>query len=70
VTRIRSHHGNVIAADFRPHTASDLTVTIKTETLYADGLVMLTRTTASFADKPILVTHFAGDLATGHLVQL
>jgi hypothetical protein len=68
MTRIRSQHGNVISADFRPQ--SELTITIKSEVLYADGRVMLTRTTASFAGKPFMVAHFAGDLSTGHVIQL
>jgi hypothetical protein len=70
VSRILSQHDNVIAADFRPRTSLDITVTFKTETLYADGTVMLLRTTASIGDKPFLVTHILGDLATGAIVQL
>jgi hypothetical protein len=68
--RILSQHGNVIAADFRPRTSLDLTITIKSETLYADGLIMLTRTTAYFGDKPFMVTHFAGDLSTGKVISI
>jgi hypothetical protein len=70
MSRIRSQHGNVISADFRPRTSLDLTVTVKAETLYTDGLVVLTRATAYFADKPIVTIHTLGDLATGHTVQL
>lgn len=68
--RIRSQHGNVIAADFRPRPSLDITVTFKSETLYHDGAVMLTRTTTFLGDKPLGVMHFAADLATGHVVQL
>lgn len=69
MSRIRSQHGNVISADFRPAIA-DLSVTIENETLYADGMVVLIRTTASFAGRAVEVVHTLGDLATGRIVQL
>lgn len=68
--RILSHHGNVIAADFRPRASLELTITFKSETLYCDGSVMLLRTTALFCDRPLAVVHHLGDLATGAVVQL
>lgn len=67
--RILSQHGNVIAAEFRPRSL-ELDVTFQSETLFQDSAVMLLRTTASLEGKPILVTHFLGDLATGLVVQL
>lgn len=66
--RILSQHGNVIAADFRQQ-PPELTVTLTSKTLYCDGHVILTRTTASMGGKPIAVMHFAGNLATGQLVN-
>lgn len=67
--RIRSLHGNVISADFRPRPAPDLTVTLASEVLYCDGRVILTRATASFAGTEAAV-HLLGDLATGHVTTL
>lgn len=70
MSRILSQHGNVIAADFKPRASLDLTVNIKAETLYCDGLAVLLRTVASFEGKPIAVIHFLSDLTTGRVVQL
>lgn len=70
MTRILSQQGNVIAADFRPSTSTSITVTLETETLYADDKIALVRTTGSIDGKPVLMTHILGDLATGHIVQL
>ncbi len=68
--RIRSQHGNVIAADFRPHATLDASVEIRNEVLYRDDRVMLTRLTALLGGKPSYVTHFLGDLETGALINL
>jgi hypothetical protein len=68
--RILAQHGNVIAADFRPNTSHDLTIKIKSEILYHDRAVMLTRTTATFEGNQFMTVHFLGDLATGRIVQL
>lgn len=69
--RILSQHNNVIAADFRPSTSRDLTIHVKSEVLYSDELVILTRTTAELGGKPLSAPlHFLGDFATGHIVQL
>lgn len=70
MNRILSQHGNVIAADFRPDRLADLTVTFTSETLYCDDHVILTRITATMGGKPIIVLHFAGDLATGKSTNL
>jgi hypothetical protein len=70
MSRIISQHGNVISADFSAKPDHQAMVTIKSETLYYDGSVMLTRTTALLNDKPISVLHFLGDLAAGRIVQL
>ena len=69
-SRILSQHGNVIAADFKPRTSSELVITLKTETLYCDGIVTLIRCTGDFAGKTYFSTHILGDLTTGHIVQL
>ena len=68
--RIRSQHGNVIAADFKPRSSLEIKLSFKSETLYQDDAVMLTRTTALIDGKPLAVMHFVGDFATGHIVQL
>jgi hypothetical protein len=70
MSRVLSQHGNVIAADFKKNASLDTAVNFKSETLYCDGSVILTRITALSDDRPILVTHFLGDLATGTIVQL
>ena len=68
--RIRSRHGNVIAADFRPRTSAQIAVTLTTETLYHDGHVTLLSTTAAIGGTPIATTHVLGDLATGQATSL
>lgn len=68
--RILSRHGNVIAADFRRDRLADLSITLASETLFCDGHVMLTRTTASMGGQPVAVMHFTGNLETGHIVNL
>lgn len=65
MSRILSQHGNVIAADFRPKLTID--ITFKTETLYQDDRVLVTRTTALLDAKPLAVLHIMGDLATGQI---
>lgn len=69
VDRVRSRHGNVIAADFRRR-GPDLTVTFETETLYRDPAVVLTRTTARLGPARLAAVHFLGDLATGAVTHL
>src|SRR5262249_54846879 len=66
--RILAEHGNVIAVDFRPHASPGLS--IRSEILYRDDAVMLTRTTGTLGDEPILVMHFMGDLKTGRITNL
>ena len=69
--RILSQHGNVIAADFKLRTSSELVITLKTETLFIDGFITLIRVTTVFEGKPIgSPQHILGDLTTGHIVQL
>ncbi|WP_435007996.1 hypothetical protein P12x_005263 [Tundrisphaera lichenicola] len=70
--RILSQHGNVIAADFKPRPWwEELTVTIKCEWLYLDGIVGLLRVTTSFAGKPCgEPQHLFADLATGQIATL
>ena len=68
--RILSQHGNVIAADFRPRATFTVSLSCKTENLYEDDHILLTRTTASIDGKPLTVLHLAGNKATGHIVQL
>ena len=68
--RIRSRHGNVIAADFRPRPAPALTFDLTTETLFCDGRITLVRSTATLGGKAVAVTHVLGDLATGHVTTL
>ena len=68
--RILSRHGNVIAADFRPRASFTVSLSCKTENLYEDDHVMLTRTTALVDGQPVLTLHLAGNKATGHIVQL
>lgn len=68
--RVLSQHGNVIAADFRPRKSLDVAITFKSETLYYDGTIMVTRTSAFLGDHPFLVLHFMGNLATGQIVNL
>ncbi|MBP3955407.1 hypothetical protein J8F10_08950 [Gemmata sp. G18] len=58
MNRIRSQHGNVIAADFRPRVN------------LADLAVTLIRCTASMDGGPIATTHVLGDLATGNVTSL
>jgi hypothetical protein len=70
VSRILSQHGNVIAADFRPRTSLDLTISLKADILYADEAILVMRYTATLGKEPIMVTHFIGDIATGNVVQL
>ncbi|WP_152051816.1 hypothetical protein [Tautonia marina] len=69
--RIRSQHGNVIAADFRPR-VGEITVGIefRSETLYCDDHIILTRATAFMDGEVIAVMHFAGNLQTGTIVTL
>ena len=69
--RILAQHGNVIAADFRPRPFWEvLAVTFSTEILYEDDRLLLTRTTTTFDGKTLAVLTFAGNKATGHIVQL
>jgi len=68
--RILSRHGNVIAADFRPKPEFTITFTVRSEILFRDDAVMLTRTTAYCGDEPLMVLHFAGDLKTGRVTQI
>ena len=70
--RILSQHGNVIAADFRPRAWwEELTVNIKTETLFCDSHITLIRVTTSFAGEPFgEPQHILGNLATGQIVNL
>lgn len=70
MSRVLSQHGNVIAADFRPRISLDVTVEIKSEILYRDDRVMLTRTMALLGDTPCMVMHFLGDLETGVTLNL
>ena len=68
--RILSTHGNVIAADFRPRAVLTVTLGCKTEILYEDAHVMLTRTTVLMDGRATDPVHLAGDKATGRIVQL
>ena len=70
MTRILSEHGNVIAADFRPRVELTVDIGCKTEILYEDDHVMVTRTTATIGGRPAMTLHLAGNKATGHIVQL
>jgi hypothetical protein len=63
--RILSQHGNVIAADFRPRLSIE--ITFKTDTLYQDDRVLLTRTTALLGGRPLCALHVMGDLTTGRI---
>ena len=68
--RIRSQHGNVIAADFRPSNEYGLSLTLRTTVLYQDASVVLVRTAITDRDRPVAVSHVLGDLATGHVTTL
>jgi hypothetical protein len=68
--RILAQHGNVIAADFRPRSEFTLSIRFATETLYLDDRVMLMRVSALLDDRPLLVQHVIGDLATGEIATL
>lgn len=68
--RILSQTGNVIAADFRPRLdGMTITLKFKSEMLYRDDAIMVTRTTALLEDRPIMVMNFLGDLKTGTIVH-
>lgn len=66
--RILSQHDNVIAADFRPRVSID--VELRSETLYCDDHIILTRATALLGGKPIAVMHFMANLETGQIATL
>ncbi len=68
--RILSQHGNVIAADFRRPTSLEITIEAKSEILYADGTVALTRTVVKVGDMPPETLHALLDLTTGHIATL
>jgi hypothetical protein len=68
MTRVLSHDRNVVAVDFRP--SRNITVTIHTEILYADGSIVLARTTYLHDGKPILPQqHFLADLSAGKTIS-
>lgn len=69
-SRILSQDGNVIAADFRPSLDMSVTVEVRSEVLYRDDRVMLTRTMALVGNKPCFAMHFLGDLETGAIINL
>jgi hypothetical protein len=66
---ILSQHGNVIAADFRQK-PSEEGYTIDAEKLYEDESLLLMRYTAKHNGKPLMVAHYAANLATGHITNL
>lgn len=68
--RILSTHGNVIAADFRPHQEYRLGVDIAGATLFADDRVMLMRYDFSIAGKPFGAIHCMADLTNGTITSL
>lgn len=69
--RIRSQHGNVIAADFRSRASPDeLYVTFKTDILCDDDHFLITRTTTTLAGEPVAVLHLAFNKATCRITQL
>lgn len=66
--RIRSQHGNVIGADFRPRATFD--VTMKIETLFQDASVCLIRCSTWMGEKPFGPTlHLLADIATGKVIS-
>jgi hypothetical protein len=69
MTRIIGSDGNVIAADFRPKTDL-LTVQIKTETLYYDDRILVTRATATVGGQIVVIRHLLADIHTGAIVTL
>lgn len=70
MNRVLSQHGNVVAVDFRK--ARDITVTIKTEILYADASAILARVSFSHDGKAIDALppqHLLADLSTGKVIS-
>lgn len=53
--RVRSRHGNVIAADFTPRGAAE--VAIEAEILYCDPLVCLTRFRLRLGGRVVATKH-------------
>lgn len=63
--RIRSQHGNVIAADFGPRKrVGPIEIPVSVETLYADELTILLR--CRIGDH---VWHMLGDAVTGKVIS-